>query len=110
MRRAIIPQINVLFRVKVKAGLEDEFYKLAVEMAASTRSEDEGWITFTYYHHTSDANDFFLYEQWRDRDALTAHLDRLKAVYGPVRDGGFLPASLMDFWDDVQVDMYNVVE
>tara|TARA_Y100000031_G_scaffold44717_1_gene51163 strand:+ start:390 stop:707 length:318 start_codon:yes stop_codon:yes gene_type:complete len=105
-----MPQINVLFRVKVKAGREDEFYKLAGEMGRSTRAEDEGCITFTYHRHTRDPNDFFLCEQWRDREALQAHLDRLKEVYGPVSEGDFLPASLMDFWDVVQVDMYNVVD
>ncbi len=103
-------QINVLFRVKVKAGREDEFYKLAVELVRSTRAEDEGCMTFTYHQHTSDPSDFFLYEQWRDRDALQAHLDRLIEVYGPPQEGGFLPASLTDFWDDMQADIYNVVE
>ncbi len=103
-------QINVLSRVNVKAGREDEFYKLAVELASSTRAKDEGCITFTYHQHTSDPGDFFLYEQWRDRDALQAHLDRLKEVHGPPQEGGFLPASLTDFWDDMQATMFNVVE
>ena len=103
-------QINVLFRVKVKAGRENEFYKLAAEIVRSTKAEDEGCMTFTYHQHTSDPSDFFLYEQWRDRDAAQAHLDRLIEVYGPPQQGGFLPASLTSFWDDMQVDIYNVVE
>tara|TARA_B100000315_G_scaffold25378_1_gene21957 strand:+ start:433 stop:750 length:318 start_codon:yes stop_codon:yes gene_type:complete len=103
-------QINVLFRVKVKAGREDEFYKLAIEMARSTIAEDEGCKTFTYHQHAKDPGDFFLYEQWRDRAALQAHLDRLTEVYGPPEEGNFLPASLTDFWDDMQAEMFNVVE
>lgn len=103
-------QINVLFRAKVKAGREDEFYRLAGEMMKSTREEDEGCINFIYHQHTSDPRDFFLYEQWRDQEALNAHLDRLVKVYGPPKEGGFLPASLVDFWEEMQADMYNVVE
>ncbi len=103
-------QINVLFRVKVKAGREDEFHKLAVELVRSTRAEDEGCVTFTYHQHTSDPSDFFLYEQWRDRDALQGHLDRLIEAFGTPQEGGFLPASITNFWDDMQADMYNVVQ
>lgn len=103
-------QINVLFRVKVKAGQEDEFYNLAAELVTSTREEDGGCITFIYHQHTSDPGDFFLYEQWRDQEALQAHIDRLIDVYGPPKEGRFLPAFLEDFWDDIQADIYNVVE
>ncbi len=67
-------------------------------------------MTFTYHQHTSDPSDFFLYEQWRDRDALQAHLDRLIEAYGPRQEGRFLPALLTNFWDDMQADIYNVVE
>lgn len=102
--------INVLFRVKVKAGREDEFCKLTVEMVRTTRAEDEGCRTFNYHQHTSGPSDFFLYEQWRAQDAMQAHLDRLLEVYGPPQEGKFLPASPTSFRDDIQVGMYDVVE
>lgn len=53
---------------------------------------------------------FFLYEQWHGREAMRAHLGRLIEVYGPPQEGKFLPASPTSFRDDIQVDMYDVVE
>ena len=103
-------QVNILFRVKVQAGREQEFYKLVAEMMKSTREEDEGCITFIYHQHAHDLRDFFLYEQWRDRDAVKAHIDRLIRVYGPPKEGQGLPAFLTDFFDEMHVDPYNVVE
>ncbi len=105
-----MPQINVLFRAKVKAGREDEFYKVASEITKSTRAEDEGCINFTFHQHTENPNDFFAYEQWRDQDAFNAHFARLAKVYGAPTEGGILPAFLSDFFEEMQAEMFNVVE
>ncbi|MEW6299963.1 MAG: putative quinol monooxygenase [Thermodesulfobacteriota bacterium] len=102
--------ITILVRVKVKAGKEGEFYKLAAGAVQSTHAKDKGCLTYIYHQHTEDARDFFLYEQWRDQEALQAHLDRLKQEYGPAREGEVVPAAIMDLWDTVQIDLYNVVE
>ena len=102
--------ITILVRVKVKAGKEEEFYALAAEAVKSTRAKDDGCITYIYHQHAEDARDFFLYEQWRDQEALQAHLNRLIQEYGPAREGELVPAAIRDLWDTVQIDLYNVIE
>ena len=92
--------ITILFYVTAKEGKEEEFRELAAEMTKTTREEDEGCIHFTYHQEVDNPRQFVLYERWRDRAALDAHLARLQEVYGPPPSGGFLPAALLDFWEE----------
>jgi len=103
-------QVNVLFTAKVKAGKEEEFYKTAGEIMKSSHAEDDGCITFTFHQHTEDKNQFFCYEQWRDQDAFNGHFKRLASVYGAPREGEILPAKLADYFEEMQAEIYNVVE
>jgi len=103
-----MPKLNVLFRAKVKAGREEEFYKTASEVMRTTHAEDDGCITFTFHQHVQDPSWFFAYEQWRDQDAANAHFARLAKVYGAPREGEVLPAHLSDFFVEMYADFYNV--
>ena len=103
------PEINVLFRVRVKADRIEEFYRLAGTLMQASR-EESGCVSFTYHQSLKDAADFFLYEQWRDQPSLKGHLARLVEQYGPPEGGGFLPKVLTDYWDSMEATKYRVVE
>ncbi len=105
-----MPQINVLFRAKLKAGREQKFCKVASEMTKLTHAEHDGCISFTFHQHIEHPNDIFAYEQWRDQDAFHAHFARLATVYGAPNEGGILPAFLEGFFEEFQAEMFNVIE
>ena len=103
------PEITVLFRVKVKTGRVEEFFKFAGELARASRDEP-GCVSFTYHQSVKDAADFFLYEQWQDQAAVNGHLAGLIEQYGAPEEGGFLPKALTDYWDNIEATKYRVVE
>jgi quinol monooxygenase YgiN len=92
--------------MRVKEGREDEFRMLAVELTASTHDLDEGCLEYTFHQSQNDRRDFMLCEQWRDPDALRAHLARLPAATGH----GSVQELLDDFcgegnWQGVQYEI-----
>ena len=78
--------ITIFFSVTVKAEHQAEFEVLAREITTSTRAQDQGCIAYAFYRRADLPRDFILYEQWTDAAALTAHLSRLRQVFGPSDD------------------------
>ena len=75
--------LTIFFHMTVKLGREAESAKIAAELVASTRAEDDGCINYAFYRRSDEPRQFVLFEQWRDGDALTGHMVRLQRVYGP---------------------------
>ena len=75
--------LTIFFHMTVKAGREAESTKVAAEVTASTRAEDEGCINYTFYRQNDDPRHLVLFEQWRDAAALNGHIARLQRVFGP---------------------------
>ena len=92
-RRALV--ITILFHMTVKADREDEWRELLDRLHQSTHAEDEGCISYEYYRRSDNPRDYVLFEQWRDADALAAHIARLHGLLGPPPAGGQLPAPLI---------------
>ena len=80
-----------------RAGREAEFRELARDLEMATHAEDDGCVTYTFLQQQSDPRRFVVFEQWRDLDAVVAHLGRLVQVFGPPREGDALPARLMGY-------------
>ena len=72
-------------------------------------TDEEGCITFTYHQNTEDPRDFFLYEQWRDGDAIKGHLSNLKAFFGESDAEGLFPPKLLSYWDEWKAEKYRVI-
>ena len=75
--------ITVLFRMTVLPGREDDGARICQDLSR----EDEGCISYTMYRRSDNPRELLLFEQWRDQDALDAHLARLRKVYGPACGG-----------------------
>jgi len=45
-------------------------------------AEDEGCVAYVFYRRTDNPSEAMLYEQWRDAEALNAHVARLQRVFG----------------------------
>jgi len=105
-----MPQINIIFKARVKEGLEKEFYKIASEIMKSTIAEEKDCITFIFHQHANDPSVFVAYEQYRNQEAMNYHFERLAKIYGSPEKGEVLPAKLRNFFEDFEGDMYDVVE
>jgi quinol monooxygenase YgiN len=111
--------VTVLFQMTAKAGREAECARLANEVTASTRIEDDGCISYTFYRRSDDPRGFMLFEQWRDGPSIAAHMERLKRVYGPPDDSEpyppghhrrRLPKAFLDYFDKTEAIRYDEIE
>ncbi len=109
--------ITVLFHVKVKPSREAEFNAIAAELTASSR-RDDGCIEYVFHRRIGSPQEVVLYEQWRDQEALTAHVGRLVRELGPPDDDPNLPETdvrrrlpkaFMDLFDAAEVIRYEPV-
>ena len=110
--------ITIFFHVRVKSGLQSEFDELASLMTLTTHAEDDGCMAYVFYRRTDDPSQVVLYEQWRDTEALSAHLQRLQRVLGLVDGSGLypptdarsrLPKRFADLLEDTDVVRYEPV-
>jgi antibiotic biosynthesis monooxygenase (ABM) superfamily enzyme len=77
--------ITILFHMTVKPERQAEVEMLAKDIMATTRTED-GCIAYTIFRRADQPCDFVLFEQWRDADALAAHIAVLRRRFGPPDD------------------------
>jgi len=97
--------ITILFHMTVKAGLEEKVAATAKELMVSTRAYD-GCLSYTFYRRTDRPHEFVLFEQWRDADALGAHLARLQQIFGPPEAGSRLPRTFLDMFEKTEAVRY----
>ncbi len=66
-------------------------------------------MTYVFLQQQSNPREYVLYEQCHDTAALNAHLAHLRKVYGPAREGGSIPAAILDLFDTSRAVRYRVV-
>jgi len=101
--------LTILLHMTLKPGKETEFQEMAKQLTEVTRSEDDGCLNYTFHRQQDNPRNFVLYEQWRDRDALTAHLAHLVELLGPPAEGENLPESFMEKLESISPVLYDVV-
>jgi quinol monooxygenase YgiN len=67
--------ILVIARFRPQAERRVEMVTLLKEVQAASR-EDDGCLHYGYYEEIADATSYVAVEEWRDMDALRAHLRR----------------------------------
>lgn len=111
--------ITILFHMTAKAGREEECVALAKDAMATTRAEDQGCISYTIYRRSDDPRQFVLFEQWRDADALNAHIGRLQRVFGPADETEphppthhrrRLPKAFLAYFDKTEAVRYDTLD
>ena len=101
--------VTILFSITVKEGREQEANDVIQRLTQSSRAEDDGCLTYVFLQQQNSPREYVLYEQWRDSAALNAHLARLRKVFGPAREGGSIPAAILDLFETSRVVRYRVV-
>ena len=109
--------ITVLFHMRVKVDREYAWREALVELHRSTHAEDAGCLSYAFYRQADDPRAYVLHEQWRDADALDAHVARLQRVLGPPSDTEpyppahhrrRLPAAFLDFFERTEAVRYEL--
>jgi quinol monooxygenase YgiN len=101
--------ITILFSMTAKEGKDQELAALVPRLVRQSRA-DEGNLVYTFLQQRSNPREFVLFERWRDNAALKAHLAHLQATFGPPREGGSIPATILDLCDKTQAVTYSVIE
>ena len=101
--------ITILFSITTRESKEQEAADMMRRLTESTRAEDDGVITYVFLQQQNNPREYVLYEQWRDSAALNAHLARLRKVFGPPREGGSIPAAILDLFETSRAVRYRVV-
>jgi quinol monooxygenase YgiN len=65
--------IIVIARARLRAELDDESVALLNEVQEASR-RDDGCLGYGYYSNAADPRSFVAVEEWRDAEALKAHL------------------------------------
>jgi quinol monooxygenase YgiN len=102
--------VTIMFSVTVKEGRENEAAEMFQRLARTTHAEDDGVITYVFLQQQNSPREYVLYEQWRGSAAVNAHLARLRKVWGPPREGGSIPATILDLFETSRAVRYRVVE
>jgi quinol monooxygenase YgiN len=111
--------ITILFHMTAKAGLEDECIRVARDVTARTRAEDQGCISYTFYRRSDNPRELILFEQWQDPSSLAAHIERLVRAFGPPDDSEpyppthhrrRLPKAFLGFFEKTKAIRYDGLE
>ena len=100
--------ITIFFSVRVHADRVDAFRAMA-EKATPLSRGDDGCISYTFHQQKDDPRNFVLREQWRDEEALNAHIQHLVDEFGPPKPDGRLPASIIDMCGTFDVKFYDEI-
>ncbi|MCW2989906.1 MAG: antibiotic biosynthesis monooxygenase [Solirubrobacterales bacterium] len=65
--------VIVIARARPQAGVRGEFLGLLAEVEAASRADD-GCVNYGYYESVTEPGAMIAVEEWRDEDALKAHL------------------------------------
>lgn len=101
--------INVLFYCTAKPGQADAMRALLARMQHVSRTED-GAVTYTFLQQKDAPDEFALFEQWRDKEHLGAHVANMKRHFGEPPPGAPLPAQLQALTAQSSFRFYRLVD
>lgn len=100
--------ITLFMYVRVLEGRVEQFKTLAVNVTPLSRADD-GCLNYVFHQQSDDPRNFVLTEQWRDREALDAHIRHLSEIFGPPKAGEKLPKAVVDLCETVEIKRFDVL-
>ncbi len=100
--------ITIFMFARVLEEKIEQFKALAVDVTPLSRADD-GCLNYVFHQQSDDPRNFVLTEQWRDREALDAHVRHLSEVFGPPREGQRLPKAVVDLCESVEIKRFDVL-
>lgn len=100
--------ITVLFYLTGKEGRDEPLRALLGEMQRVSRDQDEA-LHYTFMQERERPREWALFEQWRDRAHLEAHVASMKRHFGEPPPGARLPARLHELTADCRTVFYRAL-
>ena len=100
--------ITVLFYCTGKPGAEQPLRELLAEMQRVSRDTD-GAVSYTFMQQADAPREWALFEQWRDKQHLGAHVETMKKHFGEPPPGAQLPARLHALVEASSFRLYRLV-
>ena len=100
--------ITVLFYCTGKPGAEQPLRELLGEMQRVSRDAD-GAVSYTFMQQADAPLEWALFEQWRDKEHLGAHVESMKRHFGEPPPGARLPARLHALVEKSSYRFYQLV-
>jgi quinol monooxygenase YgiN len=100
--------ITVLFHCTGKPGAEQPLRELLAEMQQVSREQD-GAVSYTFMQQADAPCEWALFEQWRDKAHLGAHVENMKRLFGEPPPGAQLPARLHALVEQSSFRFYRLV-
>jgi quinol monooxygenase YgiN len=100
--------ITVLFYCTGKPGQEAPLRELLARMQRVSREED-GAVAYSFMQEKEDPARWALFEQWRDKEHLGAHVANMKKHFGDPPAGASLPAQLHALVEESSFRFYRAV-
>jgi quinol monooxygenase YgiN len=100
--------ITVLFYCTAKPGSEAPLRLLLGEMQRVSREQDRA-VAYTFMQQADDPREWALFEQWRDKEHLGAHVANMKKHFGEPPPGARLPARMQALVEKHDHRFYDLV-
>ena len=101
--------ITVIFYLTGKPNADAELVPLIREMVEESRAHD-GCGGYTFHRQADDPRQWMLIEIWRDKEALSGHVERMKLRFGDPPPGARLPARLHALTETSSYKFYKALQ
>ncbi|CAH0537780.1 putative quinol monooxygenase [Vibrio marisflavi] len=101
--------LTVIIHAKIKPHLLSEFIEVAKKLTADTLGRRKGCISYSFNQRQDKPEEFVIYEQWESQETLDAHIEKLKDLLGPEKEGELLPEKLLNFYESAEPILYNQI-
>ena len=101
--------LYLVFSGTIKAGKQAEFFRdVAAVSQKLTRQHDKA-VVYQWHQDEENPNRFFFNEQWESVEDLHAHFETLYKAFGPAKPTERLPAKILAYLDEAQVNFYKAI-
>ena len=100
--------ISVLFYCTGKAGTSAPLRELLMQMQRISREQDQA-VNYTFLQQADAPDEWALFEQWRDKAHLAAHVESMKRHFGEPPPGARLPARLHALVEKSRYSFYDAI-
>lgn len=101
--------LYLVFSGKIKAGMATEFYEKVAAVSQKLTHERDNAVVYQWHKNQADPHLFYLNEQWRSVEDLHAHFETLYSAFGPAKPTERLPAAILDYLVEANVNFYDAV-
>ncbi|MDQ0671794.1 putative quinol monooxygenase [Pseudomonas sp. W2I6] len=102
--------LYLVFSGTIKEGKQAEFYRDVAAVSQKLTHQHDKAVVYQWHKEEENPNRFFLNEQWESVADLHAHFETLYKAFGPAKPTERLPAKILAYLDEAQVNFYQAIQ